>query len=117
MVRCDLVPGRKTLRGRLDRRPFPVAPNDGARPGVGIGTVRRSDVCIERFDRALSLGRVRPVGKDVDEGVALEGAFVPAGRFGALLARPMKIALPQASVVGLTIGSSPIMTRRNQTVV
>ena len=57
---------------------------------------------IESLDRVLSLVRVHPSEKTVDEEVVLEGVF------RALLAHRVRIAPLVIAVARLTIDSSPI---------
>jgi hypothetical protein len=68
--------GMEAFRRPLDRKPFPVDPDDLALLGVDVGVVQLAEDEVERFDRALSPGRVRPVEKALDEGVVLERVFV-----------------------------------------
>jgi len=76
-------------------KPFPVVPDDLAPLGVDPGMFQ----CV---DRVLSLGRVHPSEKTVDEEVVLEGVF------RALLAHRVRIAPLVIAVARLTLDSSPI---------
>ena len=91
------MPGMDALHRLLDRQPFPVVPDDLAPPGVDAGIFHSVEDQIERLDRLLSLGRVHPFEKAVDEGAVLEGMF------RAPLAHRMRIAPLVTAVTRLTI--------------
>src|SRR5215472_713584 len=86
--------GMEAFHRLLDRKPFPVGPDDLALLGVDLGVVQLAEDQVERLDRVLSRGRVHPVEKALDEGVVLERVFVLAGGFCAPLAHLMRIAPP-----------------------